>query len=45
MIPSFDLELRHPDNAAFFEKTSREAWEKLELCGRPKAVPGPGGTP
>jgi malate dehydrogenase (quinone) len=31
MIPTFDQDLKQPDNAALFEKTSREATERLQL--------------
>ena len=31
MIPTFDEDLKRPRNAAVFEKTSREATERLQL--------------
>jgi malate dehydrogenase (quinone) len=31
MIPTFDIDLRQPGNAALFEKNSREASERLQL--------------
>lgn len=34
MIPTFDQDLKQPGNAALFEKTSREAAERLELTSK-----------
>ena len=34
MIPTFDHDLKQPRNAALFEKTSREATERLHLTGQ-----------
>ncbi|MEI7776345.1 MAG: malate:quinone oxidoreductase, partial [Verrucomicrobiota bacterium] len=31
MIPTFDHDLKQPGNAALFEKTTREATERLQL--------------
>jgi hypothetical protein len=35
MIPTFDADLKQPGNAALFEKTSREAEERLRLNSLP----------
>jgi malate dehydrogenase (quinone) len=35
MIPTFDQDLKQPGNVALFEKTSREAAERLELTSKP----------
>jgi hypothetical protein len=45
MIPCFDVDLKQPGNAAFFEKTTREAWEKLELNGHSQRAPSEGCPP
>jgi malate dehydrogenase (quinone) len=34
MIPTFDYDLKEPRNAALFEKTSREATERLQLTSK-----------
>jgi malate dehydrogenase (quinone) len=34
MIPTFDHDLKQPRSAALFEKTSREATERLHLTGQ-----------
>jgi len=31
MIPTFDIDLKQPGNAALFEKNTREASERLQL--------------
>ena len=31
MIPTFDIDLKQPGNAALFEKSTREASERLQL--------------
>jgi hypothetical protein len=31
MIPTFDIDLKKPSNAALFEKNTREASERLQL--------------
>jgi hypothetical protein len=31
MIPTFDIDLKQPSNAALFEKNTREASERLQL--------------
>jgi hypothetical protein len=35
MIPTFDADLKEPGNAVLFEKTSREAEERLRLNSLP----------
>jgi malate dehydrogenase (quinone) len=35
MIPTFDEDLKQPRNAALFEKTTREAAERLQLHPQP----------
>lgn len=32
MIPTFDIDLKQPGNAALFETSTREATERLQLC-------------
>jgi malate dehydrogenase (quinone) len=45
MIPCFDVDLKQTGNAAFFEKTTREAWEKLELNGHSQRASSAGSPP
>jgi hypothetical protein len=35
MIPTFDQDLKQLGNAALFEKTNREAAERLQLTSKP----------